>query len=136
SSGKYRHFSPIYYPTLPIEWPQTSRPSINPTMATKEKTVRILSGFEDWDVWYKDLQASHTRIWPYIDPEAQNAPALRDEPGQVQFRDFESRARTYAALSPENRTAYDNARKYYDADLKYYNQEQDLLQKVKNWIQE
>ena len=39
-------------------------------------------------------------------------------------------------MSPENRTAYDNARKYYDADLKYYNQEQDLLQKVKNWIQE
>src|SRR5262249_44401135 len=51
-----------------------------------------------------------------------------------ELADFDQNVTSYGALSAVHQKAYDNARQYYDQDMKYYSRQQDLLQAVRNHI--
>ncbi len=98
--------------------------------------VIILTHPEDWERWLRQVRAvTHPGIWPHIDPNTKNLPAgtkqLLDEPEKPKVGEFKENATTYAQLS---RTAYDNARKYYEADFKVFDKQQERLQNVQQYI--
>jgi hypothetical protein len=95
--------------------------------ATSDAKV-ILTRSEDWQKWYWQLQASvNSEIWPYINPEGEER-ALLALPRRPEFRDFSQQAQTYADLSSANKKNYDQTRRVYDKDMRYYSRQQDLLQ--------
>jgi hypothetical protein len=97
-------------------------------MAPETPTKTILTRSEDWEKWFWDLQANISdEIWPYINPEAPET-ALLVPPRRPKHTDFNQQARTYAELSAVHQKSYDNARRYYDQDMKYYSRQRDLLQ--------
>ncbi len=94
----------------------------------------ILTRSEDWDRWFWELQANiSTEIWPYINPEAEERNLL-DLPVRPEPANFSARARTYAELSTVHQKSYDNARRYYDQDMKYYSRQCDQLQAARAYI--
>ena len=72
-------------------------------------------------------------IWPYINPEAQ-VQGLLQQPRRPELADFDQNAATYGALSAVHQKVYDNARRYYDQDMKYYSRQRDQLQAARAYI--
>src|SRR5205809_430140 len=88
--------------------------------------VITLTHPEDWERWLRQVRAeTHPEIWPHVDPTEVELPkdieVLLDRPKRPKFGEFKENATTYAQLSPTERTAYDTARKYYEADYKTFN---------------
>ena len=100
-----------------------------------ESTMKtILTRSEDWEKWFWDLKANvNKEIWPYINSEGPVRP-LREKSGCPEPMDFDQHARTYAELSQAHQKAYENARRYYDQDMKYYFCQQNQLQTVSVYI--
>ena len=96
----------------------------------------ILTRSEDWDTWFWELQANISHeIWPYINPEEEEEERnLLALPIRSESANFSARARTYAELSTVHQKSYDNARRYYDQDMKYYSRQQDQLQAAQVYI--
>ena len=104
------------------------------TMAPETPTKTILTRSEDWEKWFWDLQANVSdEIWPYINPDGPEI-ALLVPPPRPALTDFDQQAQSYAALSAVHQKAYDNARRYYDQDMKYYSRQRDLLQAARAYI--
>ena len=102
----------------------------NPTASNKT----ILTRSEDWEQWFKDLQANVSeQIWPYINPELPEKPLLK-EPVCQQPEDIERNAQTYAALSAANQKIFENARRFFDQDLKLYTRQIDQLLAARAYI--
>ena len=81
-----------------------------------------LTRSEDWEQWLAEVQAiADEAIWPHIDPD-ETAPeqGLMTEPIRPNFKDFNWNALTYTQLTTALQKGYDNARKYYDLDMKYF----------------
>jgi hypothetical protein len=103
-------------------------------MAPETPTKTILTRSEDWEKWFWDLQANVSdEIWPYIDPEGPET-ALLVPPRRPELTDFHQQAHTYAELSAVHQKGYDNARRYYDQDMKYYSRQRDQLQAARAYI--
>jgi hypothetical protein len=115
-------------------------------------TAIILTHQEDWEQWLADVQAvADDDIWPYINPD-EPAPVedsdseeedeedqeerggLLSKPEMPKVKDFDQNANTYAQLNAASRKAYDNARRYYEQDLKQYQRQRDLLREVRKYI--
>jgi len=96
----------------------------------------ILTHPEDWETWLAQLRAvADIGIWRHIDPD-NPAPqqGLLEEPVRPEIRDFNINANTYAQLSAVLQKAYENSRRYYDQDMKYYFRQEDLLRAVRTHI--
>ena len=104
------------------------------TSNTSTTSKVILTRSEDWEKWFWELQANVSdEIWPYINPETQEQDLLQ-QPRRPELTDFDQNAATYAALSAVHQKAYDNARRYYDQDMKYYSRQRDQLQAARAYI--
>jgi len=91
---------------------------------------------EDWEPWLAQLLAvTDAEIWPYIDPH-KPAPVegLLEKPERPEVEDFDENATAYAQLRVTQRKAYDNSRKCYDQDMKYYFRQEDLIRSVHSYI--
>jgi hypothetical protein len=98
--------------------------------------IIVLTHPEDWEPWLAQVRAiADTGIWPHIDPD-QPAPAqgILKEATRPEIRDFDPSASTYAQLTATQQKTYDNARRYYDQDMKYYFRQEDLLRAVRTHI--
>jgi hypothetical protein len=102
---------------------------------TSSETI-ILTRPEDWEPWLAQLRAVADKgIWHHIDPdEAAPGRGLLVEPARPEYSDFDANATTYAQLSAASQRAYDNNRKYFDQDMKYYFRQEDLLRAVRTHI--
>ena len=98
---------------------------------------------EDWEQWLAEVQAvADTEIWSHINPDdpesdsdtEQEVVPLLKKPVRPEIRDFDQNATTYAQLNANTQKAYDNARKYYDQDLKHFQRQQDLIREVRKYI--
>ena len=105
-------------------------------MADTEKTTLILKQFEDWDPWIKTLQTNHETVWQYIDPAVADnlAPVPLTQPARITFGAVQAGATTYMGLTNPHRKIYNDLRRNFDADMKYYTQEKALFQTAKSWI--
>ena len=102
-------------------------------MASTDTKITLIHS-EDWEQWFNELQAHVSdELWPYIRPDGE-VRDLREEPPQPKTTDFEPNARTYATLSAQNQKAYDNARRYYDQDMRYYSRQRDQIKKARAYI--
>jgi len=72
-------------------------------------------------------------IWPYINPNSDEL-VLLELPRRPELADFDQNARSYAQLSAAQQRTYENARRYYDQDMKYYSRQQDQLQAARAYI--
>ena len=79
------------------------------------------------------LGPTSDKIWSYINPEGPET-ALLVSPRRPELTDFNQQAHTYAELSVVHQKSYDNARRYYDQDVKYYSRQRDQLQAVRAYI--
>jgi hypothetical protein len=101
---------------------------------TPTTTKVILTQSEDWEKWFWQLQSNVSgEIWLYIDPEGDES-ALLETPKRPELADFDQNARSYAQLSAANQHTYENARRYYDQDRRYYSRQQDQLQAARAYI--
>jgi len=101
---------------------------------TPSTTTVILSKPEDWESWFWNLRANvNAEIWPCINPD-QPERALLDPPERPQIAEFNPQALTYAQLTQAQQKAYDNARRYFDQDMKYYSQQQIFLKEARSHI--
>ena len=93
----------------------------------------ILNKPEDWEQWLWQLQALvDKRIWAHVDP-AKEAPqqGLLQKPPHPEVTDFNAGATSYAQLSTNQQKAYDNSRRYYDQDMKYFLRQENHLQQIR-----
>lgn len=104
-------------------------------MSDVTKSVKvILRTSEDWDRWYEQLRANvDSQIWQYVNPQAPERP-LRELPDEPRFSEFGHNARTYAELSQVQQRSYENARRFYDADMKYFSQQEKMLKEARIFI--
>jgi hypothetical protein len=103
-------------------------------MAPETPTKTTLTRSEDWEKWFWDLQANVSdEIWSCINPEGPET-ALLELPRRPELTDFNQQARIYAELSAVHQKSYDNARRYYDQDMKYYSRQRDQLQAARAYI--
>ena len=79
------------------------------------------------------LGPTSDEIWSYINPEGPKT-ALLVSPRCPELTDFNQQAHTYAELSFVHQKSYDNARRYYDQDMKYYARQRDQFQAVRAYI--
>jgi len=95
--------------------------------------IIILTHPEDWEQWLDQVRAfAHTEIWPHIDPsEEPPEQGLLKKPKRPEYQDFGSNDNTYAQLSAVNQRAYENARKFYDQDMKYFDKQEERLRDVR-----
>ncbi len=99
--------------------------------------VRILEKPDDWEPWIWQMQAEIApALWPSIDPDLSNRQIKRllAEPEKPRFQDVNQHARTYAALTPEEKKEYHDLRSYYTEDLKQYQRQEDQLEKARTKI--
>jgi hypothetical protein len=104
-------------------------------MASSSDTI-ILTHPEDWESWLWQLRGvTDKEIWPHIDPD-EPAPeqGLLEKPIRPEVGDFDANATTYAQLSAVLQKTYENSRRYYDQDMKYYFRQEDLLRTVRTHI--
>ncbi len=85
----------------------------------------ILTTEDDWDLWIEKIEAIIPKsLWPHIEPSYKAMPArtkeLLDEPECLTVGDINPRATLYTALIAQQQRIYENARKFYDQDLKRY----------------
>ncbi|GFG08037.1 hypothetical protein IFM5058_03725 [Aspergillus udagawae] len=75
----------------------------------------ILTDRNDWPAWYKEIQLASMckNVWPYIDPDTPDPPAVPDEPTLPAFGDFQIGALRYSDLDDKNRVEYDHALRRY-----------------------
>jgi hypothetical protein len=94
----------------------------------------ILTRSEDWENWFWQLQANVSdKIWPYINPDGPER-ALCAEPRCPQPKDIDPAAHTYAMLAVANQHTFENARRFYNLDMKYYSRQRDQLQVARAYI--
>ncbi|RMZ92254.1 hypothetical protein DV736_g456, partial [Chaetothyriales sp. CBS 134916] len=99
-----------------------------------ETTRKILRRQEDWESWFWQLKSDvQSQIWPYIDPNGPDRP-LQPEPTAPSYQEYNQEATTYGGLTSAQQRAYDNARKYYEADLKIYSLQQTQLTAARTLI--
>ena len=90
----------------------------------------ILTTEDDWDLWIEKIEAITPKsLWPHIEPSYEVMPPgikeLLDEPECLTVGDINPRAASYAALTAQQQRIYENARKFYDQDLKRYQRQED-----------
>ncbi|KAF7113644.1 hypothetical protein CNMCM5793_003000 [Aspergillus hiratsukae] len=75
----------------------------------------ILTERNNWPAWYKGVQLASMckNVWPYVDPDSKDPPAVPDEPALPAYRDFQIGARRYSDLDEKNRVEYDHALQMY-----------------------
>ena len=106
------------------------------TPPTSSSNTIILNKPEDWEQWLWQLQALvDKRIWAHVDP-AKEAPqqGLLQEPPHPEVTDFNENATSYAQLSTNQQKAYENSRRYYDQDMKYFLKQEEHLQQIRTQI--
>ncbi len=106
------------------------------TPPTSSSNTIILNKPEDWEQWLWQLQALvDKRIWAHVDP-TKEAPqqGLLQKPPHPEVTDFNAGATSYAQLSTNQQKAYDNSRRYYDQDMKYFLRQEDHLQQIRTQI--
>jgi hypothetical protein len=102
----------------------------NPTAV---KTI-ILTNPEDWEPWYTNLQAHvNAEIWPFIDPD-QPERRLREPPIQPTIQAINSDATQFYELTAAQQKVYENSRKFYDSDMKYYTAQTTQLKEARVFI--
>jgi hypothetical protein len=105
-------------------------PPVNPTTSN---TV-ILTNPEDWEPWFTNLQAHvNEEIWPFIDPEQPEIP-LQELPIKPKISDIDANATQFHQLSAAQQRVYENSRKFYDSDMKYYNTQSNQLKEARVFI--
>ena len=85
----------------------------------------ILYTEDDWDLWIEKIKAVTDRdIWPHIDPTEEDLPAdapeLLERPVRPNIRTINRNVDSYEQLSTAQQRVYENARKFYEMDLKQY----------------
>ena len=92
------------------------------TPPSSSSNTIILNKPEDWEQWIWQLQALvDKRIWAHVDPvNAAPQRGLLQEPPYPEVTDFNEQATSYAQLSTSQQKAYENSRRYYDQDIKYF----------------
>ena len=86
-------------------------------------TKTILNGSEDWEKWLSELRGTvNNEIWPFIDLEDEER-ALKQLSDYPEYADLDRNATSYATLSVVHQRAFDNARRYYDQDMRYYSRQ-------------
>jgi hypothetical protein len=98
--------------------------------------IIVLESSEDWELWIEQVQSkADAEIWPHIDPDnAAPEQGLEKKPEKPEYKDFEPNATTYAQLTATLQKSYDNARRYYDQDIKYYYRQEDHLREIRSYI--
>ena len=99
----------------------------------------ILTTEDDWDLWIEKIEAITPKsLWPHIEPSYEVMPPgikeLLDEPECLTVGDFNPRVASYAALTAPQQRLYENARKFYDQDLKRYQRQEDQMQTIRKYI--
>jgi hypothetical protein len=102
--------------------------------STTNNTV-ILKGPDDFDSWFSQLKSGvEKQIWRMINPENdEDIPELR-YPDKPEYSDFHDSADTYQALPAAAKRDYDQARRYYESDMKDYRAQQDRLTAVRKEV--
>jgi hypothetical protein len=103
---------------------------------SSSSTTIILNKPEDWEQWIWQLQALvDNQIWAYVDP-ATEAPqeGLLEKPPHPKVTDFNENATSYLQLSTNQQKAYENSRRYYDQDMKYFLKQEEHLQQIRTQI--
>ena len=108
---------------------------MTPPITSSSNTI-ILNKPEDWEQWLWQLQALvDKRIWAHVDP-AKETPqqGLLQEPPYPEVTDFNENATLYAQLSTNQQKVYENSRRYYDQDMKYFLKQDEHLQQIRTQI--
>ena len=102
----------------------------------QKANVIVLTHPEDWEPWLKQVRAyANPDIWPHIDPD-ETAPqqGLLSEPALPRVQDLQPSVASYFQLSTTNQKTYENARRFYDMDKKYYDKQQEHLRDIRWYI--
>ena len=100
---------------------------------TSSNTV-ILTNPEDWEPWFTNLQAHvNEEIWPFIDPEQPERP-LQELPIKPTIADINPTATQFHQLNAAQQRVYENSRKFYDSDMKYYTIQSNQLKEARIFI--
>jgi len=103
---------------------------------SSSSTTIILNKPEDWEQWIWQLQALvNKRIWAHVNPDKE-APqrGLLQKPAYPEVTDFNENATSYAQLSTNQQRAYENSRRYYNQDIKYFLKQEEHLQQIRTQI--
>jgi hypothetical protein len=75
----------------------------------------ILTERTDWPAWYKEIRLASMckNIWPYVDPDTKDPPAVPDEPALPAYGDYQIGALRYSDLDEKNRVEYEHALRMY-----------------------
>ena len=106
------------------------------TQSTSSSNTIILNKPEDWEQWIWQLQALvDNQIWAHVDP-ATEVPqeGLLENPPHPKVTDFNENATLYLQLSTNQQKAYENSRRYYDQDMKYFLKQEEHLQQIRTQI--
>ena len=94
----------------------------------------ILTNPEDWEPWFTNLQAHvNEEIWPFIDPEQPERP-LQELPIKPTIADINPTATQFHQLGAAQQRVYENSRKFYDSDMKYYTTQSNQLKEARIFI--
>jgi len=99
----------------------------------------ILNTEDNWDLWIKKIKAITNRtIWPYInltkDDLPANVPELLKILVHLNVRAINWNVNSYEQLSAAQQRVYENARKFYDQDLKQYQRQEDHMREIRKYI--
>lgn len=103
-------------------------------MNSSTSNTVILTNPEDWEPWFTNLQAHvNEEIWPFIDPE-QPERHLQELPIKPRIADINPTATQFYQLTVPQQKTYENSRKFYDSDMKYYNTQSNQLKEARIFI--
>jgi hypothetical protein len=105
-------------------------------MSSNEATTTkiVLTRPDDWEPWYNQCRSNiDARLWAYVDPDGPEKP-LPVEPVRPEITQFDRNATSYAGLSQALQRQYENARRFYDADMKEFETFMTKYTNVRAWI--
>ena len=104
-------------------------------MSTTTNNTVILKGHEDWEGWFGQLKSGvEKHIWRMINPQNEEDIEELPYPEKPLYSHFHEGANSYQALPSAAKKDYDQARRYYESDMKDYRAQQDRLTTVRKEV--
>jgi hypothetical protein len=90
-------------------------------MSTSTNNGAVLRGLDDWEGRYSQLKSGvDKQIWRMIDPQEAEDILELHYPEKPAYNRFHDGANSYQALLAAAKGDYDQARRYYESDIKEY----------------
>lgn len=101
----------------------------------------ILNTEDDWDLWIEQIQTfTNENFWLHIDPSDPDVPdealPLLEMPQRPDIKKINVNAESYEQLTPAQQRVYENARRFYDQDLKQYQRQEDHQKELRKYIKD